>query len=79
VSVVCAVPVSYYLGIWFSGWEEPPGHIVQGATLNPIYSGAGTAIVLSFLGLVVVASVVWIWVLVRQAARWQRTVSDPEE
>jgi hypothetical protein len=46
------LPVSYFLGIWISGWEAPPDYIVQGASLNPLHSGAGPA-------------VVWGWVLFR--------------
>lgn len=68
-SVVGSVPVAYVLGIWLSGWEEPPPYIVRGADKNPLYSGAGSAILLSFVGLFVLATAVWYWAFVRLADR----------
>jgi hypothetical protein len=59
VSVVLAMPAAYLLGIWFSGWEEPPSYIVQGASRNPVLSGAGAAIVLTFAGLVLLVTLLW--------------------
>lgn len=65
VSFLAAVPVAYVVGIWLSGWKEPPDYIVQGASRNPLLSGAGTAIALAFVVLVVLMTVLWSWVLVR--------------
>lgn len=78
VSVFLAMPAAYIVGIWLSGWEEPPDYIVQGASLNPFYSGAGAAIVLTFTGLVVLATVLWGWVLVRARRRWLQILNSQD-
>ena len=60
-----ALPLAVVVGVWLSGWEEPPDDIVQGASRNPLLSGAELAISLTYVGLVLLATALWIWVLVR--------------
>jgi hypothetical protein len=69
VSVAGCVPAAVILGIWLSGWKDPGPGIIQGASKNPLYSGAGPAMLLSFVVLFVLATVFWSWVFGRLACR----------
>ncbi len=61
VSVVGCVPAAVIVGIWLSGWEDPGSYMMQGASTNPWLSGAGLATVLTFVVLLVLATLLWSW------------------
>ncbi len=64
VSVGGCLPAAAILGIWLSGWKAPPPDIIQGAATNPVLSSL-FPILLTFVGLFLLVSLFWSWVLVR--------------
>ncbi|MFC5753758.1 hypothetical protein [Actinomadura rugatobispora] len=42
-TAIACVPAAWFLLIWLSGWEDSGPGIVQGASKNPLYSGAAFA------------------------------------
>jgi hypothetical protein len=49
------------VGIWLSGWEDPGPYMMQGASTNPWVSGAGPAILLTLVVMLVLATLLWSW------------------
>jgi hypothetical protein len=57
------VTAAWIIGVWLSGWEDPGPYITQGASTNPLLSGAGVAIGVTFVVLLVLATLFWSWLL----------------
>jgi hypothetical protein len=55
------VPAAVIVGIWLSGWEDPGPYMMQGASTNPWVSGAGPAILLTLVVMLVLATLLWSW------------------
>ncbi|MGP4029385.1 hypothetical protein [Actinomadura sp. 3N407] len=71
-TAVACVPAAWFLGIWLSGWEDPGPGIIQGASKNPLYSGAGFAMALSYVVLLALTTVLWGLLIKRIITRHDR-------